>query len=96
LVCNRLETSDFEPEDFDFTVTRNGLILAQFEGDADYVNVDIGPGEYVVGETADFGFMTGVSGESDCEQDPSNPRRATGEIQAGETQTCTFINSSTG
>ena len=93
-VCK--ETSDFEPEDFTFTVTGNNPSPAQFEGDENCVDVDIGPGEYTVTEAADFGFMTGVSGESDCEQDPSNPRRATGIIQAGETQTCTFINTSAG
>jgi hypothetical protein len=96
-VCKEvIPGSGFEPEDFDFTVTGNGPIPAQFEGDADCIDVDIGPGEYTVTEAADFGFQTGISGESDCVQDPSNRRRATGEIQAGETQTCTFINSSAG
>jgi hypothetical protein len=33
-----------------------------------------------------------VEVEGDCVQDPNNRLRATGEIQAGETQTCTFIN----
>jgi hypothetical protein len=36
--------------------------------------------------------QTGISGESDCVQDPNDPERATGETQAGQTQTCTFIN----
>ena len=85
---------DNPPEDFDFTVTRNGLILAQFEGDADCVDVDIGPGEYEVSE-----FNTGPAGENhltriegDCVRDPLISQRATGEIQAGETQECIFIN----
>ena len=30
--------------------------------------------------------------EGDCVQDPTNAQRATGEIQAGDTQECTFIN----
>ena len=85
---------DNPPEDFDFTVTRNGLILTQFEGDADCVDVDIGPGEYEVSE-----FNTGPAGENhltriegDCVRDPLISQRATGEIQAGETQECIFIN----
>jgi hypothetical protein len=30
--------------------------------------------------------------EGDCVQDPTNPLRATGEVEEGETEECTFIN----
>jgi hypothetical protein len=33
-----------------------------------------------------------VEVEGDCTQDPTNPQRATGEVEEGETETCTFIN----
>ena len=88
---------DNPPEDFDFTVTGNNPSPAQFAGDdsdADCVDVDIGPGEYEVSE-----FNTGPAGENhltriegDCVRDPLISQRATGEIQAGETQECIFIN----
>jgi hypothetical protein len=84
---------DFSPEDFVFTVTGNNPSPAQFEGDASCVDVTIGPGEYAVSETpvpeAEATEMLG-----DCVQDPPITRshRATGEIQSGETQECTFIN----
>jgi hypothetical protein len=33
-----------------------------------------------------------VEVEGQCEQDPTNPQRATGEVEEGETETCTFTN----
>ena len=85
-----------EPDDFVFTVTGNGPSDDEFEGDADCVDVTIGPGEYTVsevipplgGRTLDIRIEEG----SDCEQDPFGGIRAIGEIEAGETQECTFIN----
>ena len=86
-----------EPDDFVFTVTGNGPSDDEFEGDADCVDVTIGPGEYTVsevipplgGRTLDIRIEDG----SDCEQDPFGGVRAIGEIEAGETQECRFINS---
>ena len=86
-----------EPDDFVFTVTGNGPSDDEFEGDADCVDVTIGPGEYTVsevipplgGRTLDIRIEEG----SDCEQDPFGGIRAIGEIEAGETQECRFINS---
>jgi hypothetical protein len=55
----------------------------------------IGPGEYTVSEAAAFtNFATRIEEGSDCVQDPVDlfSRRATGEIQAGETQECIFFN----
>jgi hypothetical protein len=81
-------------DDFQFTVTGNNPEPDEFEGDPNCVDVTIGPGEYTVSE-----INTGPAGENhltriegDCVQDPLIAQRATGEIQAGETQECTFIN----
>ena len=91
-VCKE-DTPNLSPEDFDFTVTGNNPSPAQFAGDENCVDVTIGPGEYVVSETADIPFATCIL-ESDCVRDPNDlqQRRATGEIQAGETQGCRFFN----
>jgi hypothetical protein len=58
------------------------------------------PGEVVVGEytlteelQTDDPEPDSIEVEGDCEQDPSNPQRATGEIEVGETQECRFVNS---
>jgi hypothetical protein len=86
----------FDADDFRFTVTGNNPSPAQFFGDNSdgCVDVTIGPGEYTITEENVFGggSLVSISIEGDCEQDPTNPRIATGEIQAGETQECTFIN----
>jgi hypothetical protein len=81
-------------EDFDFTITGNNPEPDEFEGSADCVDVTIGPGEYAVSEvnTGPAGENHLTSVEGDCVQDPNIAQRATGEIQAGETQECTFIN----
>ena len=93
-VCKTTNSADNPPEDFTFTVEGNDPSPAQFRGDPNCVDVTIGPGEYAVSE-----FNTGPAGENhltriegDCVQDPLIAQRATGEIQAGETQECTFIN----
>jgi hypothetical protein len=85
----------FEAADFTFTVAGNGPFPAQFVGDNSdgCVDVTIGPGEYSVSEVSMAGgSLEEVSIEGECMQDPTNRQRATGEIQAGETQVCTFIN----
>ena len=74
---------------FSFTVTGNGPSPAQFLlGDEDCVDVTIGPGEFTVTEN-NPSSVTRIRGE--CVKDPNNSR-ATGEIQAGQTQECIFIN----
>jgi hypothetical protein len=87
----------FEPDDFTFTVTGNGPSDDEFAGDNSdgCVDVTIGPGEYAVSEVSPplGGRTLDVRIEGDCEEDPNNQQRATGEIQAGETQECRFINS---
>jgi hypothetical protein len=83
-------------DDFQFTVTGNNPEPDEFEGDPNCVDVTIGPGEYTVSEIntgpAGENHLTSIQEGSDCEQDPLIAQRATGEIQAGETQECTFIN----
>jgi hypothetical protein len=93
-VCKNADSPDFSPEDFTFTVTGNNPSPAQFEGNENCVDVDIRPGEYTITEATDFtgGFDTEITENSDCVQDPTSRQRATGEIQAGETQECTFRN----
>jgi hypothetical protein len=93
-VC-KTESSIEEPDDFTFTVTGNNPSPAQFLGDPNCVDVTIGPGEYTVTEAAAFtNFATRIQEGSDCVQDPVSlsSRRAIGEIQAGDTQECIFIN----
>jgi hypothetical protein len=53
---------------------------------------EVAPGEYEVIEIPPSEAPDSIEVEGDCVQDPTNPQRATGEIQEGETQTCTFIN----
>jgi hypothetical protein len=83
-----------EEGDFQFTVTGNNPEPDEFEGSANCVDVTIGPGEYAVSEvnTGPAGENHLTSVEGDCAQDPNIAQRATGEIRAGETQECTFIN----
>ena len=96
-VCKEVISSGFEPSDFTFTVTDNNPPPEEFEGDnADgCVDVTIAPGEYAISEVGPItgGITTRIAESSDCVQDPTNPQRATGEIQAGDTQECRFINS---
>jgi hypothetical protein len=94
-VCKEVRSGDFSPDQFDFTVTRNGLILAQFEGVDDpprnCVDVTISPGEYTVSEVGPVPDII-ASIEGDCVEDPNAVNRAIGDIQAGEAQECRFIN----
>jgi hypothetical protein len=94
-VCKEITggtSQGFEPDDFDFTVTGNNPSPAQFEGNANCVDVTIGPGEYTVSEVLPplGGRTFTLLIEGDCERDGI---RAIGEIEAGETQECRFINS---
>jgi hypothetical protein len=94
-VCKEITggtSQGFEPDDFDFTVTGNNPSPAQFEGNANCVDVTIGPGEYTVSEVLPplGGRTFTLLIEGDCERDGT---RAIGEIEAGETQECRFINS---
>ena len=90
-VCKDVATN--EPVEFAFTVTGNGPSPAQFLlGDEECVDVNIGPGDFTVTENS-FSPRTFITG--DCVQDPPGgpvTQRATGEIQAGETQKCLFKN----
>jgi hypothetical protein len=99
-VCKEVDDNlGVEPDDFTFTVTGNNPSPEEFEGSENCVDVTIGPGEYVVREIAPEGlepnFGTFIRVESDCvDEDPGSEfsRTATGEIQAGETQECRFVN----
>ena len=95
-VCKEVISSGFEPSDFTFTVEGNNPDPEEFQGDNEdlCVDVDIGPGQYAISEVGPItgGITTRIAESSDCVQDPTNPQRATGEIQAGETQECRFIN----
>jgi hypothetical protein len=93
-VCKEMSPFSLgRPDQFTFTVTGNGPEPAQFLGDPNCVEVTIGPGEYAVSEVSMAGdSLISTSIEGECMQDPTNELRATGEIQAGETQECTFIN----
>jgi Prealbumin-like fold domain len=86
--------SGFSPGDFDFTVTGNDPFPDEFEGSANCVDVDIGPGEYTVSEVLPppRGFTLNPRIEGDCVQGPIAGTSVTGEIQSGETQECRFIN----
>jgi hypothetical protein len=91
-VCKVENDADFSPEDFTFTVTGNDPSPEEFAGSANCVDVTIGPGEYAVSETAVPDAEATQIIDSDCVQVPNDPLRATGEIQTGETQICTFLN----
>jgi hypothetical protein len=96
-VCKEALDPNFPPNRFIFTVTGNNPSPAQFRGDNSdgCVDVTIGPGEYAVSENLDVSAtFTATILESDCVQDPNVPgqTRAIGEIQAGETQVCRFLN----
>jgi hypothetical protein len=89
-----LLTVNFFPEDFEFTVRGNNPSPDQFLGDENCVDVIIGPGEYTVSEVwpISFGGRTDIEGDCIPELTVRLTRSATGEIQAGETQECRFIN----
>jgi hypothetical protein len=82
---------------FTFTVTRNGVTLAEFRGDNEdlCVDVDIGPGEYAVTETKTSrpppGSIFIEQPASECIQEDEDT--ATGEIEeAGDVDECRFVN----
>jgi hypothetical protein len=104
-VCKEVNDPNQEFIPFDFGMRfRGGGVDETFPGgpigdpdpDCQERNLpgEIPPGEYEVTDNPDGGvpFPDSIEVEGDCVQDPTNPQRATGEIQAGETQTCTFIN----
>jgi hypothetical protein len=94
LVCKEMDPNSLgSPSGFTFTVTGNGPDPATFVGDPNCVEVSIGPGEYAVSEVNNVGgALISVSIEGQCMPDPNDRQRATGEIQAGETQECRFTN----
>jgi hypothetical protein len=99
-VCKTTTIPNMSPEDFDFSILEGGGVNSppdadpvDFQGDADCVDVDIGPGEYVVSEeTLPPEFGTSIEEGSDCVQDDESEGIASGFIQAGETQECRYIN----
>jgi hypothetical protein len=94
-VCKEALGSGTEPEDFTFTVTGNNPSPAQFPGNANCVDVTIGPGEYTVSEVSNFGPNFGTEMRGACvDEDPASvvSRTATGVIDAGDTQECIFRN----
>jgi hypothetical protein len=76
-----------EPDDFTFTVIGNDPSPEEFEGDANCVDVTIGPGEYEVREVAPEGlepnFGTFILPGSDCVQDPISDQLFSEEVRAG-------------
>jgi hypothetical protein len=95
-VCKTENIPNMSPEDFSFSILAgNDPDPVDFEGDNSdgCVDVDIGPGEYIVSEETlppELGIRIEVEG--DCIQDDESQGIATGIIQAGETQTCTYFN----
>jgi hypothetical protein len=97
-VCKFEGSNILTAEEFLFTVTGNNPSPAQFFAIPfpNCVEVTIGPGEYEVSEvnTGPRGNDFNTNVEGNCVQDPpgASSHRATGEIQAGVTQVCTFEN----
>jgi hypothetical protein len=96
-VCKEIRQfgSQFSPSQFGFSVTGNSPSLESFSGDDSdgCVDVTIGPGEFIVSEVSTpIGITLSLSIEGECTQVP-NQLSASGEIEAGETLECTFINS---
>ena len=96
-VCKEMSSSSafgFEPDDFAFTVIGNGPDPDGFLGDANCVEVSIGPGGYTVSEVfvpgGGFTLTLNIDPTSDCML--AGGLSAIGEIHAGETEECTFIN----
>ena len=94
-VCKETSIENTSPSSFTFTVDGNNPEPDEFEGDDSdgCVDVTIGPGQFAVTEEPPGDLAPGVQIEDGCEQDPINPERATGEIEAGGTERCIFINS---
>ena len=98
-VCKEVEgNQEVEPGDFAFAIEtgpdgNNIFWPGQPPDDCPPVGDEI-PGEYEVIEELSPGVPEpdSISVEGGCTQDLTNPLRATGELQEGETETCTFIN----
>jgi hypothetical protein len=87
-VCKEVDSNlGVEPDDFTFTVIGNDPSPEEFEGDANCVDVTIGPGEYEVREVAPEGlepnFGTFILPGSDCVQDPISDQLFSEEVRAG-------------
>ena len=95
-VCKVVEgTQEVIPLNFLFEITigsETGPIAGQHPDECPG-NI-LFPGEYTVTEVLLLGTPEpdSISVEGGCTQDPANPLRATGELQEGETEECTFIN----
>jgi hypothetical protein len=93
-VCKESTIENAPPISFTFTVEGNNPDPDEFNPDSDgCVDVAIGPGEFAVTEVAPGGLAPAVLIEDGCVQDPLNPQRATGVIEAGAQVRCIFINS---
>jgi hypothetical protein len=101
VVCKVVENPPRGVEPFDFRfIAISSDTNTQFQGGPPG---DPGPscseiffvGEYDVTEDtvgSDAPLPDRVEVEGDCTQDPNNPQRATGEVEEGETEECTFTN----
>jgi hypothetical protein len=95
-VCKAIlgpNSQGFEPSDFTFTVTGNNPSPSEFPGDDidGCVDVTIGPGAYTIFEGAPPGVF-GILTFGDCSVGPAVNNTATGQIESGQTETCTFGN----
>jgi hypothetical protein len=84
-VCKTENIPNMSPEDFSFSILAgNDPDPVDFEGDNSdgCVDVDIGPGEFIVSEETLPGIRIEVEG--DCIQDEESQGIATGFIKAGE------------
>ena len=74
-----------------FSVTGNNPLPSQFElANGDCQDVTIGPGMYLIDAPIGGGLNPAPVITGDCVVDPNDLDDAIGEIQSGETQTCTF------
>ena len=76
--------------DFTIKVTGNNPSPESFQGSALGTQVTLGPGPYKVSEEEEGGFLIIFSGN--CKQTGVFTDSATGNIKAGETQTCKITN----
>jgi hypothetical protein len=99
IVCKEVNDPNQEVVPFDFRfIVISSDINVQFQGFPPpecSTGILSFVGEYEVTEDtvgSDAPSPDIVEVEGDCIQDPTNPQRATGEVEEGETETCTFIN----